>query len=202
MFSFWLKHLRLLLLWGLIVAIFSAGVSLLFPIYYRAESEVLIIVPPRGSDPYTQAKSAERLGEHLSQLVGTADFFSKVMTEGSGFDKERWQAATPRQQRRRWKRDVTASSRYNSSLVRLTVYSRTPEDTLGLNQAVTETFTRRAPEYVGGDMTARAVNPPLLSLLPGRPNFLGNSAAGLVAGILLSALWLSRYRRGGLFGRE
>ena len=82
MFHLFFKHSKIIFGWGLLVALLSLGVSLLLPHYYSAESRVIIISRDRsGIDPYTQAKSAERIGENLAQVMGTTDFYAKVVEE-------------------------------------------------------------------------------------------------------------------------
>ncbi|MBI2443817.1 MAG: hypothetical protein HYV42_01065 [Candidatus Magasanikbacteria bacterium] len=190
---------------GLLVAAASGAVSFLFPKQYRAESEVLIISRDRsGVDPFTQVKSAERIGENLTRVIQTGDFMDKVFgLAGATFDRSRWERLSPRDKRRRWQRDVWGATVYNSSLVRLSVYSTTPEDAAGLGAAVTQALATRGWEYVGGDVAIKIVNPPLVSRFPARPNLPVNVGAGFVAGAALWGLAMSRrQRRAHLFGRK
>lgn len=67
----------------------SLLVSLLFPLEYRADAQALIISKSRyGVDPYTVVKSAERVGENLVQVIGTKDFYDKVMLQ-TGYSIDR-----------------------------------------------------------------------------------------------------------------
>ena len=101
--------------------------------------------------------------------------------------------------RRRWQRDVRGATVYNSSLVRLSVYSTTPEDTAALGAAVTQALATRGWEYVGGDVAIKIVNPALVSRFVARPNLPANAAAGFGAGAALAVLTMSRRRRRHLF---
>jgi len=89
---------------------------------------------------------------------------------------------------------------YGTGLLRLTVYSRTKEDATALAAAVTDTVTNRGWEYVGGDVSIKTVNSPLLSRLPSRPNFMINTVLGFVLGALFAAWWVTKYKRG-VFGK-
>ena len=63
MFHLVAKNIKMVFLWALVLGLVSGIVSLLFPKQYSADSRVLIISRDRtGGDPYTQAKSAERIG--------------------------------------------------------------------------------------------------------------------------------------------
>ena len=195
------KHTRLIILWGVFLALAAGGISFLFPTYYSAESQVLLISRSvAGVDPYTQAKAAERIGENLVQVMNTVDFYSKVMESNTAdFDKARWQNMTERDRRKQWGKDVVGEVVYGTSMLNLTAYARTPSDVQAFSQAITDTLVSRGWEYVGGDVTIKIVSTPLVSRLPARPNYFLNSALGFVLGVLLSAWWVLRHKKG-VFG--
>ena len=87
-----IKHSKLILTWAIIFGVLSGVVSLVFPKQYSADSQVLIISRDRtGVDPYTQAKSAERIGQNLVQIMKTADFYSKVFElNGASLNADQW----------------------------------------------------------------------------------------------------------------
>lgn len=200
MFEMLFRHTKLILVWGVLIAILSAAVSLLFPWQYSAESQVLIISRDRsGVDPYTQSKAAERIGENLAQVMQTDDFRSKVMESPSAtFDKNRWINLTPRKQIKQWQKDVVGQMMYGTSLMKITVYS-SKDDVLPLASTVTETLTAHGWEYVGGDVAIKTVNQPIVSQWITKPNILLNGLLGFLAGMILSSAWVIRYKRH-LFG--
>jgi capsular polysaccharide biosynthesis protein len=197
-----LKHSRLIFLCGLSFALIAFLVSLILPKYWSAESQVLLISKGYGGvDPYTQAKAAEQIGGNLAQVIGTSDFYNKVIeSQTMSFDRERWAVMSERNRRKNWTRDVQAEVVYGTGLLRLTVYSQSKDDTIALSKAVTDTLASRGWEYVGGDVGMKVVNNPLLSRLPARPNFIVNTILGFVLGVLLSAWWVAKNRHG-VFGR-
>lgn len=196
------KHWKRIVLWGFLLALLSVAMSLFFPRQYRAESDLLLLSRGEGSaDPYTQAKSAERIGQNLAQVIGTADFFNQVLGGSDPFERRGWQSLSPRAQRRAWRQDVQASMRYNSNLLHLTAYSDTPADAVALSEAILKTIVSRSGEYGGGATALRVVNPPLVSAWLGRPNLLVNGTAGFMVGGLLAVLWVVRYRRRGVLGQ-
>ncbi len=201
MFEILSRNFKLILTWGILVAIFSAGISLLFPWKYSAESQVLIISRDRsGVDPYTQSKSAERIGDNLTQVMQTADFMQKVMdTTNAAFDKTRWTNLTDRKMRKQWQKDVVGEMQYGSSIMKVTVYS-TKDDVLPLASAVTDAVVTHGWEYVGGDVALKTVSAPLVSRWIAKPNIILNALLGFLAGVILSSAWVIKYQRH-LFGR-
>jgi len=200
MFVMLFRHTKLILVWGVLIAILSAAVSLLFPWQYSAQSQVLIISRDRsGVDPYTQSKAAERIGENLAQVMQTDDFRGKVLVSPLAvFDKTRWSDLNSIKQKKQWEKDIVGQMVYGTSLMNITVYS-TRQDVLVLAKAVTETLTTHGWEYVGGDVAIKTVNQPIVSQWIARPNILLNGLVGFLAGVLLSSIWVVKYRRH-LFG--
>ncbi len=203
MFSPFIKHFHLLVLWGVMCAVVAGGVSLFFPRSYSAESQVLIISRDRtGVDPYTQAKSAERTGGNLAQVMQTTDFYSKVVEAVPGaFNDEVWQKLSDRDRRKKWKKDVVGESVFGSSLLKITTFSETPAAAAALSKAITDTLVTRGWEYVGGDVIIKQVDTPLVSSFPKRPNFVLNFLVGGLVGVMISGLWIFRYRSHRVFGK-
>ncbi|OGH68770.1 MAG: hypothetical protein A3D53_03750 [Candidatus Magasanikbacteria bacterium RIFCSPHIGHO2_02_FULL_45_10] len=176
--------------------IFLNGLSLLNPIQYKAESQVLLITRDRtGVDPYTQAKSAERFGDNLARVMQTSDFFNKVISSTVfSFNKEYWTALDAHEQRERWGKNVQSEIIYNSSLLRITAYADSKDEAVRLLNAITHTATSRGWEYIGGDVTLKQVDDPIVSRFPARPRFVVNTLAGLLGGAGAVFFWLW-YRR-------
>jgi len=197
MWSILSKKIKTILFWGLIVACLSGGVSLLFPWQYSAETQLLIISRNSyGADPSTQVQSAERVGNSLTQIIGTSDFYKKVMeNQEASFNKERWNNYTERQRRKHWQKDLTASMVYGTGLLRLVAYSGTQEDAVALSSSAAKVLALRAFEYVGGDLAVKIVSDPIASRFPARPNFILNVILGFAAGVILSVLAIAYKHR-------
>ncbi len=196
------QHFKLLLVWGIIMSLLFGGVSLLFPKQYSAKTSILIISRDRtGIDPYTQAKSAERIGETLSRLMKTTDFFDKVISSSSTtkYEKAIWSQLSEKDLRTKWEKDVIGSMVSGGSLLEITVYADTTEQALHFSKVVTETLIEHGWEYVGGDVAFKQVDAPLVSTLPARPNLIVNTAVGFWVGLVLSGLWISRYKKHSTF---
>ncbi len=199
------KYLNYIVLVGIGCTLVFAVTWIFLPKQYKAESQVVIISRDRtGVDPYTQAKSAERIGENLAQVMKTSDFYNKVIQGNSPFDKASWQQlglTKERQQRKKWQKDVVAEMVYGSSILKISVYSATSAEAKLLSTAVTQTLVASGSEYVGGDVALKQVDTPLVSLWPARPNIVLFVSAGLILGIILGSLWVARYKTHTLFGK-
>lgn len=190
------RHFKLLAVWGVVVALAAAGVSLFIPMQYSAVSQLLIISRSQGGvDPYTQAKAAERVGENISEVMRTSDFYGKVLDSAVAFDKASWKKLSERAERKKWQRDVLPESVYGTSLLKITVYGATQSEAINLSNAVTQTVASRGWEYVGGDVVLKQVDNPLVSRFPARPNIIINTLAGFAIGVFLSGLWLVAYKK-------
>jgi capsular polysaccharide biosynthesis protein len=201
MFHKFMTHLfsyyfRTILIWGILMMLLFTGVSLLFPRQYSAESTVLLISRDRsGVDPYTQAKSAERIGQDLAQIMPRADFYNKVITSTAEFNRAVWQKLPERDRRKKWAKDVTGSVVYGTSLFTIKVYSTTQQDAVALSDAVTQTFMEQSSDYAGGNVVVRELDSGLVSTLPARPNFIINAGIGFWVGVVVSGLWVLRYKK-------
>ncbi len=192
-----LKHSRLILLWALLIAVLSGGVSWLFPKQYSAESRVIIISRDKnGVDPYTQAKSAQQIGENLSQVMKTTDFYAKVGESAPEiFSESNWKSLSIREQRKKWEKDIHGEMAYGTSLLKITGYGASQVKAAALSKAVTQTVVTHGWEYVGGDVAIKEVDSALVSRLPARPNLILNIAVGFAVGGLLAALWVVRSKK-------
>lgn len=203
MFNILKKHSVLIIVWGLIFLTTSIFASLFFPKQYSATSQVLIISRDKtGVDPYTQARSAEKVGANLTELINTTDFFNKVMNNTIyTFDRAPWKNLTDRQQRKKWNKDVQANMSYGVSIMNIKVFSYSQDEASSLSNAITQTMVTQGWEYLGGDVAIKSVSDPLISQWPVRPNFFANAGIGFLVGALISSLWVLRYRKHNLFGK-
>lgn len=182
---------------GLAVAVLSAAVSFAFPLKYRADTQLFILSHSRtGVDPYTVAKSAERIGENIAQVVDTTDFFQKVLEQpDQRIDRSVFDNLPERERRKLWQKTIDASVVYGTGVLTVSAYSERPEEALEIARAAAETLVSRGAEYVGDDVTIQVVNAPIATRFPARPNVPVNAAAGFIVGGVLCAVWLGRERQ-------
>lgn len=181
--SFW----KLILFAGIVAALVVCAATLLFPRQYRADAQVLIISQSRyGVDPYTAAKSAERVGENLIQVMKTNDFYQKVITQsGRQLDLSEFDELSERAKRKLWQKTLDASVVYGSSVLNVSIYNTKKEQAKEWAGAVVDTLSSKGWEYVGGDVIIKTVNDPVVTNFKVRPNLLLNAFLGFVVGVLV-----------------
>lgn len=191
-----LRHWKVIVVGGLIGALFSLVITLLFPLKYRADAQVLIISKSRsGVDPYTIVKSAERVGENLAQIIRTTDFYTKVRTaEGYGINWDNFDALTERQRRRLWRRTVEPNVVYGSGVLGMSVYHEDLDVALRMVGAAANVLVQRGWEYVGGDVTIKIVNNPIVTRFPVKPNVPLNVLLGFLIGMLVGTAFALRFQ--------
>ena len=132
----------------------------------------------------------------------TTDFFNKVIGSNTvSFDRDEWKNLNDRDQRKKWVKDVQAGMVYGASIMNVNVYSYSQNEVVNLSNAITQTLTAQGWEYLGGDVAIKTISSPLVSRWFARPNILINSVVGLLVGILISSLWVIRYKQRHLFGK-
>lgn len=184
------KRYKFIIFIGLIIGIVSLLISLLFPLEYRADAQALIISKSRyGVDPYTVVKSAERVGENLVQVVGTSDFYNKVMLQaGYNIDRTKFDNVSERERRKLWQKTVQSSVVYGTGVVNVSAYSTDASQAKQLAGATVDALASKGWEYVGGDVTIKVVNQPVVTRFPARPNLVLNLIVGLFVGVVLSSI--------------
>ncbi len=188
------KHLNVIVLVSLICAIVAGIVTLFLPRDFRADAQVLIISKGRyGIDPYTVVKSSERVGENLIQIMKTDDFFNKVMEqEGYGIDQSRFTDITEKKKRKRWTKTLQSSVVFGTGVLNISAYHPNAGQAQTIAKASSDALVTHAWEYVGGDVTVKIVNPPVVTKYATRPNPLYIAFAGLLLGAFFSTLLVSR----------
>lgn len=177
---------------GLLVAIASGVLSLLFPLEYRADAQVLVISRARvGVDPYAAAKSAEQVGESLAQIIKTNDFYQKVVTQTTiPLDKSVFDGVTSeRKKRKLWEDMVDGSAVFGTGAVTVSVYHVNPDQAIAYANAITQILVERSWDYVGQDVVVKVVNAPVATEWPARPNIPLNVVLGFMVGVVGMGLY-------------
>ncbi len=189
------KGWKMLVGLGIIVAVLSGALSLLFPLEYRADAGVLIVSKSRyGVDPYTVVKSAERVGDNLVQIMRTDDFYEKVKAqEGYTVDWKSFESQTERKKRKAWQKSVQGSVVFGTGVLNISAYHTDPRQANSLAGAAAETLVTKGWQYVGGDVTMQVVNSPVVTAWPVRPNIIINALLGFIVGGLLGAFVVSKH---------
>ncbi|MFA5211201.1 MAG: Wzz/FepE/Etk N-terminal domain-containing protein [Patescibacteria group bacterium] len=188
-----IKRWKAILLIGILIAVLSGFATLLFPLKYKANSQVYIITQNRyGVDPYTNVKSAEKIGENLIQIIKTTDFYSKVKNENQNIDWSYFEKYIEKKKRQEWNKTVNTGMVYGTSVMNIDVYHTSAEEAKKISEAIAKTLVSKAWEYVGGDVTLKTVNAPIVSSYPVKPNVVINGLIGLFVGIFISSVWFAK----------
>lgn len=186
------KRWKIISLFGLLGAMITVVGTLVLPIplEYRADAQILIVSQSRyGVDPYTAAKSAERIGENLAQIVETSDFFNKVFAISNvALDRSPYDGVTEQIRRKRWAHNVEAQVTFGTSVLTVSSYNKDPKEALRLTAAITQTIISNSADYVGSDAQMRIINQPVASQYPVRPNIQLLALIGVALGVCIGGL--------------
>ncbi len=169
-----------ILLFGIIAMAVATGLSFLQPLQYSSSVRMLIIQPSAlDVDPYTAIRSAEQVGNNLSQVVYTTDFFKKVIDADNnkfGIDPTYF-PDNDAKRRKLWSRMVSVQVERGTGLLGITVYHPDKEQATQIAQAIAFVMTTEGSNYVGGAaLQIRLVDEPLVSRFPVKPNILVNAS--------------------------
>lgn len=185
-----IRKWKTLFVWGLLSTMLFTLLSLLFPLEYRADAGVYIISKSRyGVDPYTVVKSAEQVGQNIVQVIKTQDFFDKVMARsGATLDKSQFENVSDRVRMKRWEKVVDGSVVFGTGVLNISSYSTDPAQAKLLSSAIVSTLVEQGYEYVGGDVTIKLVNKPIVTRFPARPNLPVNATLGFMFGVVFASV--------------
>ncbi|MDP2586494.1 MAG: hypothetical protein Q8P32_01865 [Candidatus Komeilibacteria bacterium] len=179
---------RIYLVYPLIAAVLAVGLTLLQPLEYRANSQILVIhkILPN-LDAYSAARASEKLSQNLAEIIGTASFVA-VLQETQPIVPLNFLEVDEAKKRQQWERKVEA--RAVNSLLEISVYDPVPQNAVNLNYAIIQTLLAQGDEFHGGgeNIRLKLVNPPLSSRYPARPNFLLNLILAGLTGLALAYL--------------
>jgi capsular polysaccharide biosynthesis protein len=156
--------------------------SFLRPLEYSSKTRLLITQELGAVDAYTASRSAERIAYDLASIVYTSTFYDAVMDAGYDID-ESYFPSDEIKKRKKWAKAVTASVVRGTGLLTITAYQPDVEQAELIAKAVSRVLVTEGWTYTsGGDITVKAVDEPLNSQWPVRPNVLLNAFSGLILG--------------------
>jgi capsular polysaccharide biosynthesis protein len=174
--------------------IISALVSFIQPFQYSTEAKILVVQNFSSSiDPYNMTKSNEYLTNVLSQIISTNSFFIEVMNAGFNIDQDYF-SADSRKQLDEWNKTVSADAISNAGIINIAVYHTDKYQSDQIMRAVIQVLKAKHAEYhgSGNNVEIMAINQPVISNFPVKPNFVMNLFLGLAVGLLsvLSYIYL------------
>lgn len=179
---------KIYLAYPLIAVILAVGLSLLQPLEYRANSQILVIhkILPN-LDAYSAARASEKLSQNLAQIIGTASFVTTLL-ETQPIAPQNFLSFDEAKKRQQWEQKVVTKA--VNSVLEINVYDIEPQAATNLNHAIIQTLMAQGDEFHGGgeNIRLKLVNPPLSSRYPARPNFALNLLLAVIVGLALAYL--------------
>ena len=136
-----------------------------------------------GLDAYSALKSAEAIGDNISQIIYTTSFFDKVMQDNPNI-KNIW-STDETKKRNQWQDMIKTNVLYGTGLVDITVYHKDKDQAALIASTIADVLSKEGRNYFGmNNLQIIMVSSPLLSKYPVKPNLLLNTFMGLLLGLL------------------
>ncbi len=161
----------------------SLILSLIQPFQYSAKTRLLVIPAAGGMDAYSILKSAEKIGENISQIIYTTSFFDKVISEEKNIQNI-W-STDETKKRKQWQRMIKTEVIYGTGMVDITVYHKDKNQAALIASTIADVLSKEGRNYFGmPGLQITMVSSPILSRYPVKPNLLLNIFMGLLLGLL------------------
>jgi capsular polysaccharide biosynthesis protein len=161
----------------------SLILSLIQPFQYGAKTRLLVIPAAGGMDAYSVLKSAEKIGENISQIIYTTSFFDKVISEEKKIQNI-W-SADETKKRKQWQKMIKTEVIYGTGMVDVTVYHKDKDQAALIASTIANVLAKEGKNYFGmPGLQITMVSSPLLSRYPVKPNLFLNIFMGLLLGLL------------------
>ncbi len=193
------RHWKFILSVSLLTAVLAVVVSLLLsPLEYRAQVRLFIspTVSPSGVlyDDYTALKSAEQIGQTLSNVIRTTLFQDKVIaaiTDAKDSALHDVVAASDDQyvRRTKWQSQVDPLVLKGTGILTISTFDVDKLHAEQLATMVANVAIQEVPNYVPGKVTVRIVDPALSTQYPVRPNIPLRALFGFIFGGLFAGMY-------------
>ena len=171
-----IKHKRQTIILMIVSAIIAvAGISLLFPLRYEAQSRLLITQDTGTADAYTVSRSNEYLGNLFSQVARSSSFFDLLADTQYNVDQTYFRG-NYEQKIKMWRSTVNTNTLSDSGIIEVKVYHPNPYQAQQIALAVNDILINKNFNYQGnGDrVKINVIDQPLVSSYPVKPNLIQN----------------------------
>ena len=176
----------LIVITALIFAMVGFGISKVQTPQYESTVQLLVIQKyGEQFDAFTAKRSAETVGETLSNVIYTGSFMKQVLS--APLDIEDTFSKDPEKRKKEWKKSINVKLLESGSL-EVSVYQSDKKQAEQLAYGVAYILVTKSSEYHGGaqQIKIKMVERPITSQNPTRPNTLLNIIFGFLAGLLTS----------------
>jgi len=164
--------------------VLSLLLSLVVPWKYSSTMRLLVVQRQTNLDAYTALKSAERVGDNLSQIIYTSSFFDKVLDTKFSIDKNYFKQDEIKR-RKQWNKMIYARVLRGTGMMEVVVYHPDKSQATQIANAIAYVLTTESGNYVGEVSAIKLVDSPLESRYPVKPNFVANVLSGLILGLVI-----------------
>jgi capsular polysaccharide biosynthesis protein len=174
-----------------IAVVATLVIAVVSPFQYQATSKVLIIQNQLANlDAYTSTKSAEKIGQNLSEVVSSTTFYNEVIKANPRVAMEF--SSDEVQRRKEWKKDVEASIVPETGILEISAYNTDKRISAEMAQTVTAVLISKGREYHGGGdtVTMQIIDDVYVGKYPVRPNLPLNLAFALVLGLVAGSVFV------------
>lgn len=161
-------------------------ISLVSPFQYSATTKILIIQKQAGNlDAYTATKSAERIGQNLSNIINTSSFYNEVIEANTNLQYKFPQ--DPVERRKAWDKNIEVNVVPETGILEISAYDTDRGFASQLVRAIAYVLINKGAEYHGGgsDVEIKVVDDVFISKYPVRPSIILNMALAAIIGIIL-----------------
>ncbi|MDD5043885.1 MAG: Wzz/FepE/Etk N-terminal domain-containing protein [Patescibacteria group bacterium] len=173
----------------LAAVVLSLLLSLAIPWKYSSTIRLLVVQNQPNLDAYTALKSAERVGDNLSQLLYTSTFYDKVLNTKFSIDKQYFKQDEIKK-RKQWQKMLYARVMSGTGIMEVVVYHEDKTQATQVANAIAYVLTTEGKDYAGGFSTIKLVDSPLESRYPVKPNFIANVISGFILGFVLGGAYV------------
>ena len=170
---------------GLVVVI-TLALAFASPFKYKATTKLLIIQDQEVNlDAYTAVKSAEKIGQNLTQIVSSTVFYGEVIKANPRLANE---FPTDELKRRQaWQRDVTAAIVPETGVLEISAYNENRAVAAEIVSTVALNIIMHGDEYhgAGNKVSIKIIDDVIVGKYPARPNLIVNLIFAVVMGLAL-----------------
>lgn len=184
------KHQTIIVMM-LIAVLAVAGLSLLFPLRYEAQSRVLITQESGSADAYTVSRSNEYLGNLFAQVVLSSSFFDLTMNSPYNVDQNYFQGNYAKKMKA-WRQAVKTRTLSDTGIIEISIYHTSPYQAQQIALAVNEAITSKNTNYQanGDKVKINVIDQPLISNYPVKPNILQNTLLAAIFSFIFALFYI------------
>ena len=161
-------------------------ISFIEPRMYKSESKILIVQTSTSLDAYQAAKSAQSIGEVLTEVLYTSSFRNQVFSSGFNIDKSYF-GSKPKDIIKRWKKTISANVTSDTGIMNIRVFHKNQNQAHQIAQGISNVFIAKGYSYHGRGEAVyiTMIDAPIIADKPFQPRPLRNGIISCILGLIL-----------------